>query len=102
MPTDETWYAARLIFVSESAGRTGPDALFDASIRVCRASSEEEASARLLEYGRESEHDYLNDSGETVRWKFLGLEDVQNLAVETIEDGCEVFSQLQRTDPRRQ
>jgi len=72
-------------------------ALSDEHIHLVRAVSEKEALASAERIGIEDECDYLNDTGETASWRFIGVIEVEALGTDVIEDGAEVYSCLTRT-----
>ena len=74
--------------------------LCEESIRILRGSSPEEAQARASEVGRSAEHEYCNASGETVRWRFVTVLEIQDLGVEELVDGVEVYSRLFKDNPQ--
>jgi hypothetical protein len=86
------WYSAGLRLLCEVAGEA-PD-LYEDSVIVLRAQSGDEALARAEVIGRESEHSYLNESGELVAWKFDRVIDVQDLSCDDLVDGMEVYSRM--------
>ena len=88
------WFSAKLIFVTEMRNAEDDDPLREESIRVFRAVDEQGAIDRAASVGKSAEHEYLNEQGETVRWTFLRVDEVQDLCEETLEDGMEVFSRI--------
>ena len=93
-----TWYSAKLLFESEVDGENDQP-LREESIRVLLSESEAEARAKAAEVGTEAEHEYLNEQGQKVRWRFVAVLEVQDLCADALTDGMEVFSVLFRTPP---
>ena len=90
------WYGAKLIFRSEIDGSVEGEHLWEESIRVLTAESEEEARADAVIVGKAAEHSYLNATGETVCWRFHEVQEIQDLCVSELTQGTEVFSRLFR------
>lgn len=61
-------------------------------IHLVRAANREAAYERALEIGKSQETSYLNAQGELVKWEFVGLENVEELASRVIRDGVEIWS----------
>ena len=102
MTTDvqkKTWYSARLVFRCDIGNQPVPSDIYEESIRVIRAADEAEAAERAAAIGRINERDEQSSVGEQVRWRFVGVVEVQDLLLPEIADGCEVFSRLSRTEP---
>ena len=94
----KSWYSAKLVFESTINGVKEPNFLCEESIRVLLADSEEDARTRAEQIGRAAEHDYMNEAGESVRWQFVSVLEVQDLSETDLQDGTEVFSKLFRQD----
>jgi hypothetical protein len=95
----KSWYSARLVFRCDIGNQPVPSDIFEESIRLVRAADEAEASERAAAIGRINERDEQSSVGEMVRWRFVGVVEVQDLLLTEIADGCEVFSRLSRTEP---
>jgi hypothetical protein len=95
----KSWYSARLVFRCDIGNQPVPSDIFEESIRLVRAADEAEASERAAAIGRINERDEQSSVGEMVRWRFVGVVEVQDLLLPEIADGCEVFSRLSRTEP---
>jgi len=91
------WFSAVLTFEAEINGTSEDDGLCEASIRLVEASDIDVAQEKARELGWELEHDYINENGEQVTWRFRSVVEVQEVEEETIVDGVEVFSRLYRT-----
>jgi Domain of unknown function (DUF4288) len=90
------WYAAKLLFQSEIDGSCAEEPLLEESIRILIAANEDEARDGAVEIGRAAEHSYLNETGETVWWRFREVQEIQDLCVSELTQGTEVFSRLFR------
>jgi hypothetical protein len=95
-----SWYSVKLLFQSTIDGRLLEQSLCEESIRILRGESDEQARARAEEIGRSAEHEYLNESGEVVRWNFVSVLELQDLSETELQDGMEVFSTLIRSDEK--
>lgn len=90
------WYAVKLLFQSQIDENPKGDDLWEESIRVLIADDEEAAHAEALKVGKDAEHSYLNEAGETVAWHFREVLEVQDLGLSELQHGSEVFSRLFR------
>ena len=68
--------------------------MIEESLRVVRASSEDEARAKAREVGVENAASYENETGERVEWSFVEVLEIQDLDEESLVDGVEVYSRL--------
>ncbi len=73
------WYSAQMIFEAELDGQLPVDALCEESLRLVWAETEQEAESKAGEHGRANEHSYLNEAGQTVRWRFRCVAAVQHV-----------------------
>lgn len=89
---ERRWYAAVLIL----KGLVGPgwddERLTERQLRLVRASDADAAYERALALGREAEHEYANEDGEKVRWRFVGLAELVELDDPELRDGSVVLS----------
>ena len=86
------WFIAVLLLRAEVSELSDSDALVDHQIRLVHANSAADALSRAEALGRAEEHAYLNDAGEQVRWRFLGLHDLVRLDSAPATDGAELYS----------
>lgn len=93
------WYVANLV-VECRVGRE-PAELWDQQIVVLRAKDSIRAHTQAKELGKSQKTSYKNIAGETVRWKFLGVGDLQELGSKTIRSGTEILSRLTRLEKPR-
>jgi hypothetical protein len=92
-------YIAELI-VECRVGRARPT-LWDQQLVVLRARGPAAAYAAAMTLGRRQNHAYRNVTGDTVRWSFRGLDDLQELLARSLRSGTEVHSRLFRRRPPR-
>lgn len=90
------WYSAKLLFEAEVEGDESDDRLCEESIRILLADDDRHAQERASEIGAKAEHQYLNDEGRVVRWRFKEVLDIQDICEPEVTDGMEVFSQMLR------
>lgn len=92
----DKWFSALMELEAEIGGLPQHDGLCEASVRLFRATDVAAAQDKAEVLGRQLEHDYLNENGEPVVWRFRGVIDVQEVEEDSIVDGVEVFSRLYR------
>ncbi len=94
------WFLAALVVSSrvDDGGDRAP--LIDLQYKLIQAIDAEAAYRRAVELGAEEAHDYENDAGVRVHWEFAGLNDLHEIEVGHLRDGVEVYSQMERSDPR--
>ncbi len=85
------WYAAKLLFESSVPDEHGR-LLQEESIRLIEANDETEANAKAIALGNSEQHEYANPYGQTVRWRFVSVLEIQDLCEASLFDGMEVFS----------
>ena len=88
------WYVAELI-VECRVGHEPAD-LWDTQLVLVRERDAEAAYASAKRLGREQNQTYRNSVGETVRWRFKGLGDLDGLLINALRSGVEVHSRLSR------
>ena len=88
------WYAANLLFKrTRASGRN--DLLWEESIRLIKADSEEEARQLAERFGRSERVSYETNDG-TVTWVFDRVERIYAIESESLADGTELFSRFLR------
>ena len=97
----QKWYVAVLIVEIGVHGQRERRPLFDRQIRLVTAASHEQAYKKALRLGREENRSYLNPKGDIVRWKFVGLADLDLMRGGKLTDGVEVYSGRERGNPHR-
>jgi hypothetical protein len=88
------WYSAIVIFESTVDGFVKKKQLCEQSIHLILAPNDDIASQKAIRIGKEKEHEYKNESGENVIWKFVQVQDVQEVTQNELVDGLEVHSKL--------
>jgi hypothetical protein len=86
-----SWYVARLIVECEVIGGTA-ESLVEEQWKLIEASDSEVAYRTALQLGADENHSYENSEGQTVRWSFKGLSDLEEILAETIGSGTEICS----------
>jgi len=92
------WSGAKLLFESSIRDEDNR-VLQEESIRVIEANDESEAKGKAITLGNSEQHDYGNVYGETVKWRFVSVLEIQDLCEASLFDGMEVFSQMKWNDP---
>jgi hypothetical protein len=75
------------------------DPLWEESIIVVDAWTEEEARKKAEAFAKKEEVSYRAISGEQVEWRFLGVIGSHEICDEVIKDGTEVFSRFLNEKP---
>jgi len=88
------WFAA--VIVMECRVGRSRAALWDEQLRLIRAQSAEGAYKAAQDIGESDQAQYENAAGEKVRWRFLGVGELEELLEQRIVSGVEVFSTLTR------
>jgi len=86
------WYCAKIELRAQL--NELDDSLRELAWVLVHAPSLDEARTKAARLGRDREHAYRNDAGETVSWKFDRVVEVQEIDGAAPEDGIEVFSEL--------
>jgi len=81
------------VLVAESSS-DAPDyePLYEESLVLIRAASDEAAAARAEELGVEEQTSYVNDVGETITWTLKRVLDVSRTLTDELEDGTTLYS----------
>ena len=95
-PPRQHWFVAILLYESSIEGANDVEPSTEVSYRLIRASDVDGAYRRAVELGHQEQTSYLNSDGETCTWRFLGLEDLQEVSDETLEDGTEVYGFIEK------
>lgn len=89
------WYLVKLIFkISTENGKSIPQ--MDEQWRLIEASDRGEALVKATALGEAESECFKNVSGETVKWEFKLVTDVQPFGYPT--DGKEVFSKIEEPE----
>ncbi len=92
------WYISKIVF-RISAENTQHKPQFDEQLRLIAADSEGEAFLKARMIGISEEDSFLNNRNNTVKWEFINVSEV--IALRTLEDGMEIYSQIHETDEAR-
>lgn len=97
-----TWFIATIILKCEIEGRPSIPGEWTCtqSIYLLRASDRDQAYAKALRLGNSQEVSYKNANAEVVTWKFIGLENIEELSVRNLRDETEIWGRVFHTqDP---
>jgi hypothetical protein len=91
-----SWYVATIILKCQIAGESSSSGVWTCiqQIHLLRASQRNEAYDKALALGKSEEHEYLNAEGQTVSWIFVGLENLEELTIESFQDGMEIWGRV--------
>lgn len=89
---NERWYVATLIVQCRVADNS--PGTCDEQIRILLATDADAAYEKAMQLGKAEELSYLNGYGETVYWEFVGLENLEELFADDLQDGVEIRSRL--------
>jgi len=67
-------------------------------MRLVFAEDAETARQKAKTIGQEEQHDYYNENGARVSWRFSHVVEIQDLCEPEIYDGIEVYSRLSWKD----
>ena len=70
------------------------DDLLEEIIVIFDCTDDEDLRQKCLAWAKQNEHEYQNESGETVKWKFVDILHYSPLEIEELQDGTEVFSRF--------
>jgi len=90
------WFTASLLFKAEHLGVSNYTPLWEELVILFQAISESDAEAKAAAYGQSHQHEYTNDEGTLIRWRFQKVERVCAIESTTLEDGTELFSRFLR------
>jgi hypothetical protein len=91
------WFSARLLFRSQVDDAADVPPLYEESIILVNATSEDGAREEAERIARSNEQSYLNAEQKQVRWSFVRLLELQDLCEEELSSGIEVYSRLFRS-----
>jgi hypothetical protein len=61
-------------------------------VHLIEAENDDSAYEEAIQLGKSEEHSYKNFQGRTVYWEFVGLENLEEILDETLQNGTEVRS----------
>ena len=94
VPEGAGLFGAMLVYEASSSARNYAP-LYEETVTLLVAESEEEAMRKARLFGKEREHSYKNGYGETITWKLKHVIDVYEIR-NTLGDGAEVHSRFFR------
>lgn len=98
--SSETWHIATLILCAQLEYDSGLRTI-EEQIRLICAPDADTAYKKALALGKEQQHSYQNQYGQTASLRFLGLEDLEELE-DNLQDGSELrYRFLKRKYPER-
>jgi hypothetical protein len=89
------WYIAKIVF-NISSENTKHTPQFDEQLRLISADHQEEAFHKARVIGLSEEDSFFNDQNNRVKWEFINVSEV--VAVNRLEDGAELYSQILETN----
>ncbi len=95
-PGPQTWFAATLLFRSSVHGEPSLRPLCELRVVLFRDTDEERVRRKAQEYGLKQEHAYPNGQGQRVRWRYVRIEQVEEILDQQTDGGWEVSSKFVR------
>jgi hypothetical protein len=89
------WFVALLRFVCFVDDARETENMQDEVVVILRALDRDAAFLRVLDLGRGQEHEYLNQEGAIVQWRFERVLKLRGFSTDAL-DGAEVLSSLSR------
>ncbi|MCC7423334.1 MAG: DUF4288 domain-containing protein [Planctomycetaceae bacterium] len=90
------WYSAYLLMKGNSPTRSPAEVLWEESIVLVQAESEDDAAVKARAVGKAAETEYISATEETIRWALERIGCVSEIGP-TISTGTEVFSRFLRS-----
>lgn len=93
------WFVATIILkceVDEKPTTPGEWTCIE-QVHLVRGSNRDDAFEKAQALGKSEETSYQNAEGKTVTWKFIGLENLEELASKRVRDGIEVWGRIFHT-----
>ncbi len=91
-----TWFTASLLFEAVHTEPQTTPALWEESIVLIAADTEEEAERKAEDIGRREELEYRAERDNHVRWTFRAVQSVVSIGDKELCAGTEVFSRFLR------
>jgi len=96
------WYVVTLIMKCTIEDKPQVPITCLEQIHIIKAKNAEHAYQKALQLGKSQEHSYINHAGQNVSWKFVGMQNLEELLEESIHDGVEIRSRrLLLNDPEK-
>jgi hypothetical protein len=93
-----TWFSASLFFKGEHSRTREEKELWEESICLIHADTENEALKKAIRSGREKEVSYKTCEGDILSWKFVKVERLFVIDEDSLTDGTELFSRFLRSE----
>lgn len=90
------WFSAAILFRSEAADRLPADSLWEESLVLVKADTEDDALMIATAIGRSQELSYSVEGGAQLRWLFDRVERVYAIESEDLQSATELFSRYLR------
>jgi hypothetical protein len=90
------WFSAAILLRSEAVDRMPADSLWEESIVLVNADTEDDALTIATNLGRRREHSYSVEGGVELRWLFDRVERIYAIESEELQSGTELFSRFLR------
>ena len=89
-----------LLFSSQITDSQGfsIDDLLEEIVVIFDCADDEDLRQKSLAWAKQNEHEYQNESGEIVKWKFVDILHYSPLEIEALQDGTEVFSRFMNSN----
>ena len=89
------WYGASILLEARHQVESPPSSLWEESIVLIDADTEEEARLSAEAVGRQREHEYtVGEPGHVLRWTFVRVERIFRIEASDLVHGTEVFSRF--------
>jgi hypothetical protein len=90
------WYTANLLFKGTYGADTNAEPLWEETIRLIEAESEEDAHGKAIQLSAQDETIFKNVNDQTVTWKFYTVERIFVIDEANLRHGIEIFSRFLR------
>ena len=90
------WFSAAILLRSEAADRLPTDSLWEESVVLVKADTEDDALMIATAIGRSQELSYTVEGGTELRWRFDRVVSVYMIESEDLQSGTELFSRFIR------
>jgi hypothetical protein len=90
----QSWHVVRMTFEAVVAETSRARPLCEERTVLLRAADERDALQRARKYAKTEEHAYLNASGESVRWTFVGISSISTVFDDPAADHWEIESRF--------
>ncbi len=87
------WFSASILWRGKKINTRYAD-LWEETICLFQAATEEEAEKMAEEKGRSAETSFQSIEGHTVEWTYDGILSIYCLSTENVDDGTEIFSRF--------